>query len=39
MRRNRATIRNLEETGPSEEEKQAIFSGNIIRLTGLTVQG
>lgn len=35
----RATIKNLEEIGLSEEEKQAIFSGNIIRLTGLTVKG
>jgi Amidohydrolase len=35
----KATIKNLEEIGLSEAEKQAIFSGNIIRLTGLTVKG
>ena len=35
----RETIKNLEEIGLSEEEKQAIFSGNVIRLTGLTVKG
>jgi len=35
----RATIRNLEEIGLSGEERDAIFSGNIIRLTGLTVKG
>lgn len=34
-----ATIKNLEEIGLSDDEKEAIFSGNIIRLTGLTVKG
>jgi hypothetical protein len=35
----RATIKNLEEIGLSAEEQEAIFSGNVIRLTGLTVKG
>ena len=35
----RATIRNLEEIGLSESERESIFSGNVIRLTGLTVKG
>jgi microsomal dipeptidase-like Zn-dependent dipeptidase len=35
----RATIRNLEEIGLSQEEQEAIFSRNVIRLTGLTVKG
>jgi hypothetical protein len=35
----RATIKNLEEIGLSGEEQEAIFSGNIIRLTGLAVKG
>jgi aminocarboxymuconate-semialdehyde decarboxylase len=35
----RATIRNLEEIGLSGQEKDAIFSGNVLRLTGLTVKG
>jgi aminocarboxymuconate-semialdehyde decarboxylase len=33
----RATIRNSEETGLSEEEQAAIFHGNVMRLTGLAV--
>jgi hypothetical protein len=32
-------IENLKEIGLSEAEKQAIFSDNTIRLTGLTVKG
>jgi len=35
----RATIANLEEIGLSEAEKEAIFRGNVTRLTGLTVKG
>jgi len=35
----RATIKNLEEIGLSEEEKHAIFSGNITALTGLSLKG
>ncbi|MCW2891614.1 MAG: amidohydrolase [Actinomycetia bacterium] len=35
----RATIKNLEEIGLWGEEQEAIFSGNIIRLTGLAVKG
>ena len=34
----RATIKNLEEIGLSAGEQEAIFTGNIIRLTGLKVQ-
>ena len=34
----RATIKNLEEIGLSKEEQEAIFSGNIVRLTGLKVR-
>jgi aminocarboxymuconate-semialdehyde decarboxylase len=34
----RATIKNLGEIGLSAEEKDAIFRGNVIRLTGLTIQ-
>jgi predicted TIM-barrel fold metal-dependent hydrolase len=33
----RATIKNLEEIGLSESEKEAIFSGNVSRLLGLNV--
>jgi aminocarboxymuconate-semialdehyde decarboxylase len=33
----RATIKNLNEIGLSESEKDAIFSGNVSRLLGLTV--
>ena len=32
----RATIRNLEEIGLSPAEQEAIFCGNVTRLTGLT---
>jgi hypothetical protein len=35
----RATIANLEEIGLTPAEREAIFSGNITRLTGLTVRG
>jgi uncharacterized protein len=35
----RATIANLQEIGLSEAEKEAIFRGNVTRLTGLTVKG
>ena len=35
----RATIRNLEEIGLTSAEQEAIFCGNVTRLTGLTVQG
>jgi aminocarboxymuconate-semialdehyde decarboxylase len=35
----RATIRNLEEIGLSPAEQEAIFRGNVTRLTGLTVKG
>src|SRR5215472_17196736 len=34
----RATIANLEEIGLSEAEKEAIFLGNVTRLTGLIVK-
>ena len=34
----RATIRNLEEIGLSPAEQEAIFIGNVTRLTGLTVK-
>jgi uncharacterized protein len=34
----RATIKNLEEIGLSGQERDAIFRGNVIRLTGLTVR-
>lgn len=34
----RATIKNIKEIGLSADEQEAIFSGNIIRLTGLTVK-
>ena len=35
----RATIRNLQEIGLSPAEQEAIFCGNVTRLTGLTVNG
>ena len=35
----RATIANLEEIGLTPAEQEAIFCGNVTRLTGLTVQG
>jgi aminocarboxymuconate-semialdehyde decarboxylase len=35
----RATIANLEEIGLTPAEREAIFFGNVTRLTGLTVQG
>ena len=35
----RATIANLEEIGLTEAEQEAIFRGNVTRLTGLTVKG
>jgi aminocarboxymuconate-semialdehyde decarboxylase len=35
----RDTIKNLQEIGLSAEEQAAIFSGNVIRLTGLTLKG
>jgi uncharacterized protein len=34
----RATIANLEEIGLSQAEREAIFCGNVVRLTGLTVK-
>ena len=34
----RATIKNLQEIGLSEAEQEAIFHGNITRLTGLTLK-
>ncbi len=34
----RATIANLEEIGLSEAEREAIFCGNVTRLTGLTIK-
>jgi aminocarboxymuconate-semialdehyde decarboxylase len=34
----RATIANLGEIGLSPEEQEAIFCGNVTRLTGLTVK-
>jgi uncharacterized protein len=33
----RATIKNLEEIGLSRDEQEAIFHGNVMRLTGLSV--
>jgi len=33
----RATIKNLEEIGLEESEKEAIFSGNVSRLLGLNI--
>ena len=33
----RASIRNLEEIGLSEADQEAIFRGNVARLTGLTL--
>jgi aminocarboxymuconate-semialdehyde decarboxylase len=35
----RATIRNLEEIELTPAEQEAIFCGNVTRLTGLTVKG
>jgi aminocarboxymuconate-semialdehyde decarboxylase len=35
----RATIANLQEIGLSPAEQEAIFCGNVTRLTGLTVKG
>jgi aminocarboxymuconate-semialdehyde decarboxylase len=35
----RATIANLEEIGLTPAEREAIFCGNVTRLTGLTVRG
>jgi aminocarboxymuconate-semialdehyde decarboxylase len=34
----RASIKNLEEIGLSEADKEAIFRGNVTRLTGLTLK-
>lgn len=34
----RATIKNLDEIGLSKQDREAVFSGNIVRLTGLTVR-